>query len=379
MDTRKLGQAVSVFETDDPPYPTTDDDQFNIKPRLLQPRRRRSSMLNKWIKEQQQVPTDVIPATPITTTPSRRGSKLLHTPSSFRSFHIPFRSSSPAGSLTTSSGRTSRTPTMSLFSSRAPRSSSGSARAQHSRSSSLSSPNILGESSPTPSSTTKSKWRPSVLGHFGTSASQTSVVPSDTHHTRSRPSISSNHTYTTTLTTTDSDMPITPPRSSATESVRARSRSYGSMLKLADNASSFSSVPGSRLATSNTNAEASGSQPPKQGNRQLPEVAFSSEIKSRTLPRVSFASLGTRKRKKRLVISGIAAGDTRKFEAAKRWCESFGEVSQITRMPNDDLHVHFRNADVADTVCRLRATVYIRAVGSVQLSWYVASGTENSR
>ncbi|KAJ6503311.1 hypothetical protein C8R47DRAFT_198115 [Mycena vitilis] len=474
MDTRKLGQAVSVFETDDPPYPTTDDDPFNIKPRLLQPRRRRSSMLNKWIKEQQQVPTDVvdveegpslplsgtrsnpylaypelgtptfnesvaswnsydlmedddippdneIPETPITTTPSRRGSKLLHTPSSFRSFHIPFRSSSPAGSLANSSA-TSRTPTLSLFSSRAPRSSTGSAHVQHSRSSSLSSPNILGESSSTPSSATKSKWRPSVLGHFGTSASQTSVVPSETLHTRSRPSISSNHTYTTTLTTTDSDMPITPPRSSATESVRARSRSYGSMLKLADNASSFSlwsgpsyldelgefsrspsrpthatstmscdgyigmpprvplgPKPGSRLATSNTNTEASGSKPPKQGNRQLPEVAFSSEIKSRTLPRVSFASLGTRKRKKRLVISGIAAGDTRKFEAAKRWCESFGEVSQITRMPNDDLHVHFRNADVADTVCRLRATVYIRAVGSVQLSWYVANGTENSR
>jgi hypothetical protein len=30
--------------------------------------------------------------------------------------------------------------------------------------------------------------------------------------------------------------------------------------------------------------------------------------------------------------------------------QTFGEVSQITRMPNDDLHVNFRNADVADTV-----------------------------
>lgn len=30
--------------------------------------------------------------------------------------------------------------------------------------------------------------------------------------------------------------------------------------------------------------------------------------------------------------------------------QSFGEVSQITRMPNGDLHVHFRSADVADTV-----------------------------
>ncbi|KAJ7293115.1 hypothetical protein C8J57DRAFT_16578 [Mycena rebaudengoi] len=111
--------------------------------------------------------------------------------------------------------------------------------------------------------------------------------------------------------------------------------------------------------------------PVNQVKLDRPEVAYSSESKSRTLPRVSFASLGARKRKKKLVISGIAAGDTRKFEAAKRWCETFGEVSQITRMPNDDLHVNFRNADVADTVCRLRAKVYIRGVGSVILSWYM--------
>ncbi|KAJ7170096.1 hypothetical protein C8R46DRAFT_223332 [Mycena filopes] len=471
MPTRKLGQSTPVFEMHDLPY-TADDDPFNIKPLLLQPRRRRSSMLNKWIQDQQQVPTDVVdveegpslprsgtasnpylaypelgtPAfhesvasinsydlvedddippedeistTPITT-PSRRGSRLLQTPSSFRSFHNPFRSSSPAGSLATSTGTAPRSPSLSLFFPRAPRSSMGSA--QHTRSSSLSALNILGEShSPQPSSATKSRWRPSVLGHFGMSPSQTSVAPSDTLHTRSRPSISSNHTYTTTtLTTTDGDMPITPPRSSASESVRARSRS---MLKLADNASSYSvwsgpsyldelgefsrsplgstrgatstmscdgyiGMPprpprmplgpkhGSRLAMSNTDPETTV-RPTKQDNK--PEVAYSSENKNRSIPRVSFASLGTRKRKKRLVISGIAAGDTRKFEAAKRWCESFGEVSQITRMGNDDLHVHFRNADVADTVCRLRAKVYIRGVGSVNLSWYIASGTENSR
>jgi len=136
--------------------------------------------------------------------------------------------------------------------------------------------------------------------------------------------------------------------------------------------------PGSRLATSNRVPQPSEPRPVKQDNR--PEVAYSSETKNRTLPRVSFASLGTRaKKKKKLVISGISAGDTRKFDAAKRWCESFGEVNQITRMPNDDLHVHFRNADVADTVCRLRAKVYIRGVGSVQLSWYTGNGTENSR
>ncbi|KAJ7786541.1 hypothetical protein B0H16DRAFT_35316 [Mycena metata] len=288
MPTRKLGQTP-IFEMHDPLYTPADDDPFNIKPLLLQPRRRRSSMLNKWIQDQQQVPDvvdvedgpslplsgtqsnpylaypelgtpafhesvasinsydlvedddippeDEIPTTPVTT-PSRRGPRLLQTPSSFRSFHNPFRSSSPAGSLATSTGTVPRSPSLSLFFPRATRSSSGSAHGQHTRSSSLSALNIVGEASPLPSPAPKSRWRPSVLGHFGMSPSQTSVAPSDTLHTRSRPSISSNHTYTTTtLTMTDSDIPVTPPRSSASESVRARSRS---MLKLADNASSYS-------------------------------------------------------------------------------------------------------------------------------------------
>ncbi|KAJ7246305.1 hypothetical protein B0H12DRAFT_764480 [Mycena haematopus] len=472
MHTRKLDQSATVFEMDDPPYTAAEDDPFHIQPLLLQPRRRRSSMLNKWIRDQQQVPTEQIladvvddegpslgtrsnpylaypelgspafhesvvsvnsydmvedddlplenemPVTPLTT-PSRRGSARLQPPSSFHGFHLPFRSSSPAGSLGASSGTTPRTPTFGRFFPRAPRSSTGSSHGQHTRSSSLSTLNVLEENNSFPSSPAqKSKWRPSVLGHFGMSTSQPSVVPSETLHTRSRPSISSNHTYATTLTTTDSDVPITPPRSLAPESVRTRSRSYHSLLKLADNPSSFSigsgpsyldelsefsrvppgpsratstmscdgyigmpprvplgPKPGPRLATSNMNSQNIGNRA-KQDNK--PEVAYASpECKTRTLPRVSFAALGPRKRKKRLVISGIGAGDTRKFEAAKRWCESFGEVSQITRMPNDDLHVHFRNADVADTVCRLRAKVYIRGVGSVQLSWYVANGTEN--
>ncbi|KAJ6520041.1 hypothetical protein C8R45DRAFT_807359 [Mycena sanguinolenta] len=466
---------------DDSPYTAAEDDPFHVQPLLLQPRRRRSSMLNKWIKDQQQVPTEQIstdvvddegPSLPLSgtrsnpylaypelgsptfhesvasvnsydmvedddlpledeipvtvtplTTPSRRGSGLFQPPSSFRGFHIPFRSSSPAGSLGASSGTAPRTPSLGRFFPRAPRSSTGSSHGQHTRSSSLSTLNILGENSFSASPATKSKWRPSVLGHFGMSASQPSVVASDTLHTRSRPSISSNHTYTTTFTATDSDTPITPPRSLALEPVRTRSRSSGSLLRLADNASSFSvwsghsyldelgefprippgssratstmscdgyigmpprvssrvplgPKPGSRLATSNTSSHTNETRPAKPDNK--PEVAYSSpETKTRTLPRVSFAALGPRKRKKRLVISGIVAGDTRKFEAAKRWCEGFGEVSQITRMPNDDLHVHFRNADVADTVCRLRAKVYIRGVGSVQLSWYIANGTEN--
>jgi len=30
--------------------------------------------------------------------------------------------------------------------------------------------------------------------------------------------------------------------------------------------------------------------------------------------------------------------------------QSFGEVGQITRMPNGDLHIDFRDSEVADTV-----------------------------
>lgn len=99
-----------------------------------------------------------------------------------------------------------------------------------------------------------------------------------------------------------------------------------------------------------------------------PHVAYSS---GGALPRVNLASLSSRHRKKKkLVVSGVGPNELRKFEGVKRWCESFGEVSQIVRMPNGDLHVHFRLPEVADTVCRLRAKVYISGVGSVQLSWF---------
>ncbi|KAF9225407.1 hypothetical protein BS17DRAFT_700974 [Gyrodon lividus] len=90
-------------------------------------------------------------------------------------------------------------------------------------------------------------------------------------------------------------------------------------------------------------------------------------------PRMSLSSIGSQsrhaKKKKKLVISGIALNDTRRLEAIQRWCQSFGEIDQITRMPNGDLHVNFQKAEVADTVCRVRAKVQIAGVGSVHLSW----------
>ncbi|KAF7303263.1 hypothetical protein MKEN_01290400 [Mycena kentingensis (nom. inval.)] len=483
MHARNLAQPNPTFELDDPPYTLPEHDPFNIQPLLLQSRRRRSSMLNKWIREQQtqsvadsldvepgpsepngsrskaylaypdlaplnlsdpaasvasldsydfleddDIPHETrVPTTPVTAKSASR-------PTSFKGFHIPFRLGSPATSAGgASSGTAPRTPNSArgLFFSRASRSSSGSTtHARHKKSSSLSTLSAfmagVTESEPvvTPS---KSRWRPSVLGHFGMSQPSFHSSEMQSPPALSRPSISSNTTYTTT-TQTDSDLPVTPPRSAAGDSIRTRgNRPYGSLMKLADSAnvasSSFSvysghsyldeldeftsrlprganstiscdgyigmaprrgtplgsmratstmsndgflgmapRVPlgpklGSRLADFNAQKPPEsillkGKQKEKQENK--PEVAYAAQhAKTRSLSRVSFASaLAPRKKKKRLVISGIAAADTRKFEAAKLWCEGFGEVTQIIRQPNGDLHVLFRNSEVADTVCR---------------------------
>lgn len=75
-----------------------------------------------------------------------------------------------------------------------------------------------------------------------------------------------------------------------------------------------------------------------------------------------------RRKKRKLVITGVPRGDKRRTDALQKWCEvrqrtayyaihnlmtipqSFGEVSQITRAPNGDLHIDFKSSEVADTV-----------------------------
>lgn len=64
-----------------------------------------------------------------------------------------------------------------------------------------------------------------------------------------------------------------------------------------------------------------------------------------------------RSKKRKLVVSGIPAGDQRRYERIRQWCESFGELNQITRIPNGDLHVDFRRAEVAETVSSLRVFI----------------------
>ncbi|KAJ3488203.1 hypothetical protein NLI96_g3035 [Meripilus lineatus] len=77
-----------------------------------------------------------------------------------------------------------------------------------------------------------------------------------------------------------------------------------------------------------------------------------------------------RKKKRKLIISGIPLHDEKRYEGVRKWCEGFGEVNTITRNSNGDLHVDFRRAEVAETVCRLHARVFIGGVGSVGLSWF---------
>lgn len=241
-----------------------------------------------------------------------------------------------------------------------------------------------------------SKWRPSVLGHFSsqTAASQTSVLPSEnTVYAPSRPSLSS--TITTTVTST-SDLSVPVSQVSFADSVRFHGVSHGAFYGLnKESLSSCSSnfgvepvkpkklrkarssirVPLSTRYIADANIPVQGDGVGEFGarlpkvNPTSPQVAFSASGKGGTMPRVSFASLSTRNsKKKKLIVSGIGPDDTRRFEGVKRWCEvrmnvvrnspfltvpflqSFGEVSQIMRMPNGDLHVYFRSAEVADTV-----------------------------
>ncbi|THH09609.1 hypothetical protein EW145_g1890 [Phellinidium pouzarii] len=57
------------------------------------------------------------------------------------------------------------------------------------------------------------------------------------------------------------------------------------------------------------------------------------------------------------------------MSAKRKKLVRFGELRQITRLPNGDLLIDFKCADVADTVCRISARVYIPGVGSVDMSW----------
>ncbi|KAH7916364.1 hypothetical protein BJ138DRAFT_995653 [Hygrophoropsis aurantiaca] len=356
------------------------------------------------------------PALTHTSTP-RSTVRMTATPPSARNLQFSLRSVSPSV-VSSASQSPSR---LSMFQ-RASRGNSNSGlgkERQHNRSSSWqtsqpgSSSHVELPSAPSGSSTWR--WRPSVLGHFSSaSVPDTYLKPPESHPNPSRPSISSTNTYssrTTPTTTTiydegDSPNPPSTPQKSSPflGSLRSHTRSHKatsaqSLVKtdlgstssptLWSMPNSVSHLPTPPRTPSSLARKASTirlpftkTKPAQHGgvshihieerDPSQPHVVFSGKNNA---PRVSLSSIGSqsRSKKKKLVISGIRMNDTARLEAAQRWCQSFGEVDQITRMPNGDLHVNFHKAEVADTVCRVRAKVQIPGVGSVHLSWYTGN------
>lgn len=204
-----------------------------------------------------------------------------------------------------------------------------------------------------------SSWafkRPSVLGAF-TPSDGSADEGSASHLSPPRPSFSSTLTFSSGTTGVSTD-PCTPNLGSPSSASSSRQK--------APHHSLWSLPPGASHLHDRPNAETPVHVRP--GTLRLPFSLKSSGKSFRHVP--SMLPISRDKRKKKLIVSGIAKGDQLRLEAVRRWCESFGEVNQITRMPNGDLHIDFRKAEVADTVCRINARVHINGVGSVSLSWY---------
>ncbi|EMD31928.1 hypothetical protein CERSUDRAFT_88559, partial [Gelatoporia subvermispora B] len=64
------------------------------------------------------------------------------------------------------------------------------------------------------------------------------------------------------------------------------------------------------------------------------------------------------------------AEQKRRYENAIKWCENFGPLRKVERKDDGSLHVYWKDREVADTVCRLHAQVYIEGVGRVSLAWH---------
>ncbi|KAI0937278.1 hypothetical protein AcV5_005222 [Taiwanofungus camphoratus] len=303
-----------------------------------------------------------VPTTPRKNSPFRPAQGLFNSPSPLRNFHLAFgsRRSSTSSTITRSQ---SPTPSVAL------QRPNAEAYATHSRGSSLStlyalsrpSPDLSG-ASPRVQTTWKFK-RASVMGHFQFPSEGSSDV------SQPRPSTSSTmtHSSATSQTRTSIDAPSVT-RKLNLGSVRAHSpaifsTSTPSLWSLPTEASHMNDPPDSTKVIAQDNDKPNAVRIPLSL-----KVSTANISNFGTVPSVMGSPRARKKRK--LIISGIPPDDDRRFEAAKRWCQSFGEVSQITRVPNGDLHVDFRKAEVADTVCRLQARVFISGVGSVCLSWF---------
>ncbi|KIL71712.1 hypothetical protein M378DRAFT_155318 [Amanita muscaria Koide BX008] len=350
-----------------------------------------------------------IPGRPVTPTHTpRHVSTLLHRATSIRNFNLPFSSPHLPTTPVKDSPRTSSRLSFLSKSSRTsknwtPRSGSNTPQPQHHRSSSTTTVQEMPDNRSNKSSiiTTPSKWRPSVFSHFSTpSRSSEPGYPTrgDLLHTPPRQSTSSSDTYINRAGASDSDLGNFFNKLSLVDSVRSRGDISKSQIASTSSVWSQGQTVQTLVSSSTDSPQSGSSQPtlsqwsrssatfrpyPTVFDEELDGIDEEAELsppplKLSSKPQIAYSAGGAfrfsaltkrHKKKRRLVVSGIKPNDVRKFDNLKHWCESFGEVSQITRMPNHDLHVHFRSAEVADTVCRLRAKVFINGVGSVQLSW----------
>lgn len=211
----------------------------------------------------------------------------------------------------------------------------------------------FGGLSPDNGSSTWRLRRPTVLGHF--------LAPSDGQADDAnppRPSTSSTFTHSSaTFTQPSTDTLSTPPKMSW-----GRSSSPGSFFRPAH---SLWSLP---TSASHLNDPPNST---KMIARDYDSDRSSTFRPTGARPATTLSLLGSprRRKKRKLIISGLTHGDHSRFEGVRKWCEvrlqgiilhafgyskflfqSFGEVNQITRMQNGDLHIDFRKNEVADTV-----------------------------
>ncbi|KAH9835912.1 uncharacterized protein C8Q71DRAFT_858745 [Rhodofomes roseus] len=309
------------------------------------------------------------PSTPRKTSPLRSGQRRFPSPSPLRNFHLSFGGRRPSISSEISAGQGSAP---SLASAR----TKGESSAAHTYTSGLSTSHApsRSERTDTRSSEHASSWlkspptwkfkRPSVMEPVAP------VMEGPGDEPPSRPSLSSTVTRssaTSNAGTTSLETPSTQ-RKLPFGSVHAQSPSVltgssPSLWSLPTDASHMNDPPDSMKVIARDRD--------KTNSIRIP---LSLRIPSANTP--SFGSVSTaiasprHKRKRKLIVSGIPRGDEKRYEAVKKWCESFGEVNAISREPNGNLHVDFRKAEVAETVCRLQARVYIKGVGSVCLSYF---------
>ena len=239
---------------------------------------------------------------------------------------------------------------------------SGAIDSYHSRSTSLQSSLPRNASQPSAFPRASSwRWRPSVLGHFSSASipdTDARLSPGDSLTDRSRPSMCSSNTCSSTTTPTTmsihedggSPAPSTPPSKppSLFGSLRVKSQARGMVSQpFFKSDSGTASSPSLRplYPASAPHLPERLRSSPKPG---LPRLSFGSKSRNSlgglnqifaeepvdSQPHVLFAgkSGGPRvslslpsptwqTKKKKLVVSGIALNDTRRLDAIQRWCQ----------------------------------------------------------